>query len=54
MAPVSSYRLYGVPCAHCEQPAHHVEHYINGIRVVHMDPRKRPCDHLSPTKGEAK
>lgn len=40
------YLMFGVECAQCGQPAHHVEVYPNGTRTVHKDPRNRPCDTL--------
>lgn len=42
--------LYGVPCGLCTHPAHHIEVYPNGVRTVHMDPRKRPCDSVRPAR----
>lgn len=36
--------VYGVPCGACGSPAHHIELYPNGVRTVHIDSRKRPCD----------
>jgi hypothetical protein len=36
--------MHGVPCGACGSPAHHMEVYPNGVRTVHIDSRKRPCD----------
>jgi hypothetical protein len=38
------FMLYGVPCGQCSLPARHIEVYPNGVRTVHVDSRKRPCD----------
>jgi hypothetical protein len=40
--------LYGLPCGLCGLPAHHSEVFPNGVRTVHMDWRKRPCDAVHP------
>lgn len=38
------FMLYGVLCGRCSLPAHHIEVYPNGVRTVHVDWQKRPCD----------
>lgn len=45
--PTSTIRLYGIPCDECGSPAHHVDTYPNGRRIVHIDPRRRPCDQFA-------
>lgn len=49
------YPLYGLPCVYCGFPAHHVEIYPNGQRVVHVDRRARPaCEGARAMHGPAK
>ena len=40
--------LYGMPCGVCSHPAHHSEGYPNGVRIVHMNQSKRPCNSMRP------
>lgn len=46
MQPQSVFQLFGSQCYVCGFPAHSIQYYPHGKRVVHMDPRKRPCDSL--------
>ena len=44
MTPQRTYPLYGMPCVYCGFPAHHVEIYPQGRRVVHVDRfQNSPC-----------
>ena len=45
MTPQRTYQLYGMPCVYCGFPAHHVEIYPQGRRVVHVDRfQNSPCE----------
>jgi hypothetical protein len=46
--------MCGLPCAFCGQPVRLIRVYPRGIRTVHEDDSRPPCDYLPPpTKPRA-
>lgn len=47
------FELYELPCGVCGHPAHHGEAFPNGVRTVHMEQQRRPCDSVrSPASSQ--
>lgn len=45
---MTRYPMFGLPCGHCGHAAYFIEVYPNGVRTVHIDRWKRPCDVVQP------